>query len=116
MTHHDESDNALGGPYHMTLADEDALTYDAVPAVDLSIAYSPVLPRWGRSEPTEAIPNVGGRSYTLVHDAHQGYGETVAAWEVNVPPGRSRRLLRRCRRWPRPDRKVFSPQVQNHLR
>jgi 5-methylcytosine-specific restriction endonuclease McrA len=32
---------------------------------------------------------------------------------VNVPPHRMRRLLRRCRRGPRPDQKVFSSQVQN---
>ncbi len=35
---------------------------------------------------------------------------------VNVPPVRDRRLLRRCRRWPRPDRKLLVSQVQNHLR
>ena len=28
--------------------------------------------------------------------------------EVNVPPHRMRGLLRRCRRWPRPDQKLFS--------
>jgi len=37
---------------------------------------------------------------------------------VNVPPHRMRRLLRRCRRWPRPDRKLLVSQLQvvAHLR
>jgi len=35
---------------------------------------------------------------------------------VNVPPVRDRRLLRSCRRWPRPDRKFLVSQVQNNLR
>src|SRR5258708_18362131 len=34
---------------------------------------------------------------------------------VNVPPVSDRRLLRRCRRWPRPDQKVFSSQVKDDL-
>jgi hypothetical protein len=34
---------------------------------------------------------------------------------VNVPPHRMRRLLRRCRRWPRPDRELLVTQVQDEL-
>ena len=34
---------------------------------------------------------------------------------VNVPPFSKRGLLRSCPRWPRPDRKLFSPQVQDDL-
>jgi len=34
-------------------------------------------------------------------------GRRLDSATVNVPPVRDRRLLRRCRRWPRPDRKLF---------
>jgi hypothetical protein len=43
--------------------------------------------------------------------AHREEKATVYFVQVNVPPVRDRRLLRRRRRWPRPDRPkaVFVP-------
>jgi hypothetical protein len=55
----------------------------------------------------------------LTHVCHAiDYSSDTQVYEgfVNVPPGRSRRLLRSLPRWPRPDRKCFVSQVQNHLR
>ncbi len=43
-------------------------------------------------------------------------GEIITWGYVNVPPVSNRRLLRRCQRWPRPDRELLVSQVQNNLR
>lgn len=71
MTNADEfeQDEALTGAYFMTPAEENLLTWDAVPMVDLSIAFSPVLPNQHAKEPVEAIRTVGGK-YLLRY----GYG------------------------------------------
>lgn len=39
----------------------------------------------------------------------------VKAISVNVPPHSMRRLLRSFPRWPRPDRELLVPQIQNEL-
>lgn len=43
----EQAQDALTGSYHMTPTDEYYLTLDAVPMVDLSIAYSPVVTSYG---------------------------------------------------------------------
>src|SRR5437868_790084 len=56
----EQEEETLTGAYYMTPVDELLLTYDAVPMVDLSLVYSPVLPApW--SQPVEVLRTVGGK-------------------------------------------------------
>lgn len=97
----EQEEQALTGYYHMTPEDENALTYDAVPMVDLSVVYSPVLPHQWSREPVEVMPTVGGK-YLLRYGRTQNLrGEltnTIAAEVVNeewLRLMRARYLIRR---------------------
>ncbi len=75
------------------------------------LAVSILCEYMGLHMPIVAVPYVRTDSGL---DNHPAFAKSLAF--VNVPPVRDRRLLRRCRRWPRPDRKLLVSHVQNNLR
>ena len=80
----EREEEALTGAYYMTPADELLLTYDALPMVDLSLVYSPVLPNQWSEEPVEVMPTVGNKyllRYGRVQDL-RGHITTIMAAEV----------------------------------
>lgn len=97
-----EQEEDLTGAYYMTPVDELLLTYDAVPAVDLSLVYSPVLPEpWDR-KPVEVLRTVSDNTYCLrygrVYDLRGNLTGTMAAQVVEVERlryMRARYLIRR---------------------
>ena len=99
MSEHIEE--ALAGAYHMTPTDEDILTYDAIPMVDLSLVYSPVLPNQWNCEPVEVMRTVGGKyllRYGYVQDLRGNVTGTMAAEvvdEESLRLMRARYLIRR---------------------
>jgi hypothetical protein len=91
----------LTGAYAMTHADEEMLTSDAVPMVDLSLVYSPVVPhRWSR-EPVEVMRTVGGKCllrYGQVRNLRGDLTREIAAEVVSeeaLRRMRARYLVRR---------------------
>ena len=80
----------LAGPFLMNRSEEDALTYDAVPAVDLSIADSPVIPSRFCDLPVATMRTIGG-GYILLHDP-PAFAEVVTEEELRVM--RARYLIR----------------------
>lgn len=92
--HNEAEEEALAGVYYMTPADENSLTYDAVPMVDLSLAYSPVLPsQWSR-EPVEAIRTVGGKYLLRYGRVRKLDGRLTGIQAAEVVDEASLRLMR----------------------
>src|SRR5579864_6120104 len=91
----------LTGPYHMTPEDENLLTYDAVPAVDLSLVYSPVIHRQWNAQPVEAMLTYGGKyllRYGYVRNlrneiTNMMHAEVISEEELRIM--RARFLVRR---------------------
>jgi uncharacterized protein (DUF1330 family) len=96
-----EQEEALTGAYYMTPADELLLTYDAVPMVDLSLVYSPVLPNQWSEKPVEVLRTVGGKyllRYGRVQNLRGDITDTMAAEVVDEETlrfMRARYLIRR---------------------
>jgi uncharacterized protein (DUF1330 family) len=95
------NEETLTGYYHMTSADENVLAYDAVPMVDLSLVYSPVLSHQWSQEPVEVMRTVGGKyllRYGHVQNLRGKLTDTMAAEvvdEESLRLMRARYLIRR---------------------
>lgn len=90
----------LAGAYYITPSDEDALTYDAVPAVDLSQIYTPVIPRQGEKSPVNVMKTVGNK-YILLREMERQRGRKWESWmdgevveEYTLKVMRARYLIR----------------------
>lgn len=83
----------LSGPYHMTRMDEYLLVRDALPAVDLSIACSPVLSRY--EDIVTEVQRTHGRRYILLFDRRHPATHAQSVSEDEVRTLRARFLVRR---------------------
>lgn len=90
----EQAEEALTGPYHLTPVDENLLTYDAIPMVDLTLVYSPVLPHQWSREPVEVMRTVGGK-YLLRYGYVQNLrGQVTNEMAAEVVDEESLRLMR----------------------
>ena len=95
----DEENGALTGAYYITAEDENMLTHDAVPVVDLSLVYSPVVTHHG--DVVSDVRKTYGGGYLLNLGQNTDFGSptgmhsarTVSEEELRVM--RARFLVRR---------------------